>query len=82
MVGDNPTTAVAERNPPVRVLGYQGVVPVRAILSRLSLASDVCVLILLTPLRFEFASDYYSEDCLRLLWPRCHGLQQFQRDCG
>ena len=28
------------------------------------------------------ASDYYSDDCLRLLWPRCHGLQQSQRDWG
>jgi hypothetical protein len=53
---------------------------VRAILSRLSLASDVCVLILLTSPPVRLASDYYSDDCLRLLWPRCHGLQQSQRD--
>jgi hypothetical protein len=55
---------------------------VRAILSRLSLASDVCVLILLTSPPVRLASDYYSDDCLRLLLPRCHGLQQSQRDWG
>ena len=72
------TTAVAKFDLPVRVLGYQGVVHCRHY-SRLSLL-DVS-LILLSPLRFN-SFYYYSEDCLRLLWPRCHVLQQSQSDCG